>query len=164
MLEKERCYQIRGGEIPMPSTDARGMVMPPSKASAIVTLGALPAIDLSFLPDDQRDILLADYAKGVLDVAKRAHELHVDVGVLKSTLDNLANTTREVSESGNAVTISHTQTTKIGRTEIKMGNTDEARSGKLTRSQTGERDWTPYYIFAEIIAAVLIVFVVMSRH
>jgi hypothetical protein len=148
----------------MSNSDGRGIMVPPSKTPSVVTLGALPTIDLSFLPEAQRDALMVDYAKGVLDVAKRAHELHVDVGVLKSTLDNLANTTREVSESGNAVTVSHVQTTKIGRTEIKMGNTDEAKSGKLTRSQTGERDWIPFYIFGGIIAVVLIVFLVMSRH
>jgi len=107
---------------------------------------------------------MADYAKGVLDVAKKAHELHVEVGVLKSTLENLSNTTRDVSETGNAVTVSHTQTSKIGRTEIKMGNTEEARSGKLTRSQTGDRDWTPWYIFGGIVAVVLIVFLIMGKH
>jgi hypothetical protein len=84
--------------------------------------------------------------------------------VLKTTLETLANTTKEVSESGNSVTVSHTQTTKIGRTEIKMGNTDEARSGKLSKTQTGERDWTPYYVIAGIVAVVLIAFLFAGRH
>jgi hypothetical protein len=107
---------------------------------------------------------MRDYAAGVIDIAKEAHRLHVDVSVLKATLDNLASTTKDVSESGNAVTVSHTQTTKIGRTEIKMGNTDEARSGKLSKTQTGERDWNPYYIFAGIGAIVLIAFLFVGRH
>jgi hypothetical protein len=131
----------------------------------VVTLGPVPTIDLSFLPEEQRNALMADYARGVLDVAKRAHELHVDVNVLKATLTNLSETTREVSESGNSVTVSHTTSTKAGRTEIKMGNTEEAKSGRMTRSQTGERDWTPYYIFAGIVAIVLIAFLfVGGRH
>jgi len=83
---------------------------------------------------------------------------------VKSTLDILTNTTKEVSESGNSVTVSHTQTTKIGRTEIKMGNTEEAKSGKLSKTQTGEKDWNPYYIFAGIAALVLIAFLFAGRH
>jgi uncharacterized protein YoxC len=111
---------------------------------------------LSFLPEDQREVLMQEYARGVINIAQRAHELQVDVNVLKGTLENLAATTKDVSESGNAITVSHTQTTKVGRTEIKMGNTEDAKSGKLSRSQTGERDWTPFYIFAGIAAVVLI--------
>jgi high-affinity Fe2+/Pb2+ permease len=100
----------------------------------------------------------------LIATGSKAQELHVDVGALRVTLDQLASTTREVSEAGNAVTIAHTQTTKVGRTEIKMGNTEEARSGKLSKSQTGERDWTPYYIFAAIAAVVLIAFLFAGRH
>jgi hypothetical protein len=146
------------------SDNGRGLVPQSTRSPSVVTLGSLSTIDLSFLPENLKNELMADYARGVLDVARKAHELHVDVGVLKATLDNLSNTTREVSESGNAVTVSHTQTTKVGRTEIKMGNTDEAKSGKLTRSQTGERDWTPYYVFAGIVAVVLIAFLFVGRH
>src|SRR5262245_47345719 len=121
----------------MSNSDGQGrnIVPQPGRTPSVVTLGPIPTIDLSFLPEAERSALMTDYARGVIDVAKKAHELHVDVGVLKSTLDQLANTTKEVSESGNAVTVTHTQTTKIGRTEIKMGNTEEARSGKLTSSQ-----------------------------
>jgi hypothetical protein len=38
-----------------------------------------------------------------------------------------------------------------------MGNTDNARAGKLSKSQAGEKDWTPAYVIAVIIAVVLIV-------
>jgi hypothetical protein len=105
----------------------------------------MSAIDLSFLPEAERNALLKDYARKVLDVGAKAHELHVDVSVLKATLDQLASTTRDMSDSGNAVTISHTRTTNIGRTEVKMGNTDEARRGKLSASQTGESGWTSIF-------------------
>jgi hypothetical protein len=152
------------GRLDMSNGDGRNLSVQTPRAPSVVTLGPIPTIDISFLPEEQRNALMADYARGTIDIAKRAHELHVDVGVLKSTLDTLANTTREVSESGNAVTVSHTQTTKIGRTEIKMGNTDEARSGKLSKTQTGERDWNPYYIFAGIAALVLIAFLFAGRH
>lgn len=140
------------------SDQGRNVVPQPGRPPSTITLGPLPMLDLSFLPEAERNALLSGYAQGVIDVAKKAHELHVDVGVLKATLDQLAHTTQQVSEGGNAVTVTHTQTTKIGRTEIKMGNTEEAKSGRLTSSQTGERNWTPYYIFAGIVAVVLIAF------
>jgi len=103
---------------------------------------------------------MQDYVNGMIDIAKRAHELQVDVDTLRNTIDHLASTTKKVSESGNAVTISHTQTRKIGQTEIKLGNTEEAKTGKLSRSQTGQVDWARYYIFAGIAAVVLIAFLI----
>ncbi|MDB5602143.1 MAG: hypothetical protein JWN71_4187 [Xanthobacteraceae bacterium] len=147
----------------MSDNNSRNQPVPMGRPSppTTITIGGTPTIDLSFLPDHQREALMNDYARGVVNVAQRAHELQVDVNVLRSTLDNLAATTKDVSESGNAITVSHTQTTKIGRTEIKMGNTDEAKSGKLSRTQAGERDWTPFYIFAGIAAVVLIAAIMM---
>lgn len=129
----------------------------PAKAPPTsVQLGPSSSLDLSWLPEDKRAELLADHAKGMLDLNKRAQELHVDVGALKATLATMSETTQQVSDDDNAITISHTQTTSVGRTEIMMGNTDKARSGKLSRSQTGERDWTPAYIIGGLIALVLI--------
>jgi hypothetical protein len=148
----------------MSNNDGRDITPRSGNSQNIVPLGPATAIDLSFLPEAQRVALLHDHARKMLDLGAKAQELNVDVNVLKLTLDQLAATTREVSEAGNAVTIAHTQTTKVGRTEIKMGNTEEARSGKLSKSQTGERDWNPYYIFAAIAAVVLIAFLFAGRH
>jgi hypothetical protein len=133
-----------------------------SSVPTAINLGPSTSIDLSWLPEDERKALLIDYTKGMIDISKKAQELHVDAVILKKTLDDLSDTTREVSESRNAVTITHSQTTKVGRTEVMMGNTEQAQSGKLSKSQTGEKDWTPYYIFAGILALILIA-ALMSR-
>lgn len=121
-----------------------------------INLGPSTSMDLSWLPENERKALLIDYTKGIMDISKKAQELHVDAAVLKKTLDDFSDTTREVSNSENAVTITHSQTTKVGRTEVIMGNTEEAQSGKLSKSQTGEKDWTPYYIFGGILALIII--------
>jgi len=121
-----------------------------------INLGPSTSMDLSWLPENERKALLIDYTKGMMDISQKAQELHVDAAVLKRTLDDLSDTTREVSDRGNAVTITHSQTTKVGRTEIMMGNTEQAQSGKLSKSQTGEKDWTPYYIFGGILALIII--------
>ena len=123
---------------------------------AVINLGPSTSIDLSWLPENERKALLLDYAKGMIDISKKAQELHIDIGVLKKTLDDLADITIEVSESGNSVTITHIQTTKNSRTEVVIGNTPQAKSGKSPKSQTGVKDWTPYYIFAGILALIII--------
>src|SRR4051794_18295707 len=122
----------------MSDNDNRGQIVPSNRGRPnVITVGGAPSVDLSFLPEHELQALLRGYASGMVDIAKKAHELNVDVNVLRDTLNNLAETTRTVSEAGNAITVTHTQTSKVGRTEIKMGNTDEAKSGKLSRSQTG---------------------------
>lgn len=147
----------------MANGDGRDIVPRSGTSATTVPLGPAATIDLGFLPEAQRNALLADHARKMLDIAVTAQKLNVDVSALRATLDQLATTTKEVSESGNAVTVAHTQSTPLGRTEIKMGNTEEARSGKLSKSQTGERDWTPFYIFAAIAAVVLIALVFAHR-
>ncbi len=122
-----------------------------------INLSPRATMDISWLPEEQREELLVDYMKGMLDVSQKAQELKIDADALKRTLDDMSNITRDASESGSAVTITHTQTSTVGRTEVIMGNTGRAKSGKLSKSQTGETDWTPYYIFAGILALVVIV-------
>lgn len=136
----------------------------PSGPPTSIALATGQTVDLSFIPETQRNALMAEYMRGTIDIARKANELHVDVVTLRNTLGALAETTRQVSQDGNAVTVTHTQTTAVGRTEIIMGNTDEASKGKLTRTQTGtDTNWTPYYIFAAIAAVVLIVIAVVAH-
>ena len=43
-----------------------------------------------------------------------------------------------------------------------MGNSEQAMKGRLTKSQTGERDWLPYLIGFAIVGAT-VVGVVIAR-
>jgi hypothetical protein len=86
-----------------------------------IALATGQTVDLSFIPEGQRNALLAEYVRGTLDIAKKANELHVDVITLRNTLGTLVDTTRQVAQDGNSVTVTHTQTTAVGRTEIIMG-------------------------------------------
>lgn len=122
-----------------------------------INLSPTASMDISFLSEEERKAMLMEHTKGMLDISQKAQELHVDSASLKKTLEDLSESTREVAESDNAVTITHTQTTSIGRTEVIMGNTEQAQSGKLSKSQSGEKDWTPYYIFGGLIALIIIV-------
>ena len=133
------------------------------ESKAIVNLTATnDALDLTLLPEKQRQELMYAYAQGRLDVAKRAADLAVDVKTLSLALDAMSQSTTDVAAAGNSVTMTHTQTSTAGRTEILMGNSEKAQAGKLSKSQTGERDWTPYYIFGSIIAAALVLIAFVS--
>jgi hypothetical protein len=121
-----------------------------------LALGTATTSDLSRLPEDEQTALLIDHYRGILEISRKATELHEGTAALRSTFRTLAEGTKMVADSGSAVTVSHTQTTSIGRTEIMTGNTEKAWSGRFSKSQTGERDWTPIYIIGGLIAVVLI--------
>ena len=137
--------------------DSKLPVVRPSSVPASVSLSPTVALDLSWLPEDKRVALLEEHARGMLDISRKAQEMHVDVAALTAALGTVSNTTLQAAKDGNSVTASHTQTTSVSRTEVIMGNTDAARVGKLTKSQTGETNWTPIYIIIGIIALVIIV-------
>lgn len=132
-----------GGSAPVPQSENT------------IQLGAVNQLDLSGLTVAQQQQLKEDYARGMLDVHKKAEELKVDVAALEAGLGTMAHQTAEISKSGDSVTLTHSQSNTLGRTEVVMGNTEKAAAGKLSRSQTGEPDRTMLYI--GLAALVIIV-------
>ena len=121
-------------------------------------------IDLGSLSQDQQNQLVMEYMRGTLDINKRAAQMHVDVNAFKNMLDVMATKTRELAEQdGTSVTMQHTQETSVGRTEVIMGNTAQAASGKLTRTMAGERNMTWLYFVGGAIV-VLILVAMFLRH
>ena len=135
----------------------KALTPPAGGASSIIPVGNVAQIDLGALPEHQRQELFRQHAAGILDIGRKAQELSVDVGALRATLDVASQTARDASQAGNSITITHVVESKAGRTEVIMGNTDAAHSGKLSSRQAGGRDWTPYYIFAGLVALVVII-------
>ncbi len=121
------------------------------------------SLDLSWMPEEQRNALVADYAKSILDTSRKANELGLEVSTLRSALGGIAENAKQMSQDGLSVTATHTHNSQFGRTEVIVGNTETAGKGKLSKSQTGERDWTPYYVFAGLVALVLIA-IVLAGH
>ncbi len=126
-----------------------------------INLSPVSNMDISHLNEEERKALLTEYQKGMLDISTKAQELHVDSAALKKSLDDFSNTAKEVSADGNSVQITHTQTTKLGRTEIIMGNTKQAETGKFSNSQTGEKSLLPIYVIGAII--IIIVAIVAGK-
>jgi hypothetical protein len=124
----------------------------------MIPLGATHQLDLSWMPEEQRRALLTDYAKGALDIGRKANELGMEVSTLRQTLGTLAENTQQVAREGNFVTSTTVHNSSFGRTEVIMGNTETAGKGRLSKSQTGEFNWTPIYVIGGIAALVLIAF------
>jgi len=137
------------------SDESRDLAVPVQEsAPTSISIGDSEVLDLSGMPQSERDELLRAYRKGVLDISQKAVEMRVDVEALRATLDSFANTTRATSEAGGSVTISHSQTTSDGKTEVVMGNTEKARSGKLDRPQSTDRTLLIVIAFVAIGALI----------
>ena len=140
--------------------DDEAAIVPATPQIVPALLNDSVELDLSALPEEQRVTLQVEYARGMIDLDRRAKEIGVDVLALDRTLKSMAETTQSVSASNDAVTITNTQDNSIGRTEIIMGNTEHAMKGKLSKSQTGERDLQPYLIGLGIAAAAIVAIVI----
>ena len=59
--------------------------------------------------------------------------------------------------------MTHVHTSTFGRTEVIMGNTETAAKGKLSKSQTGEFNWTPVYLIGGVIAIIVLISIVIHH-
>lgn len=132
---------------------------PASLESGDIILGDSNVLKTSGLTEEQIQDLRMQHAKGMIDLHRKAQELQVDIHALDSALSEMSKHTAEVSKAGDSVTMTHSQTNTMGRTEVIMGNTEKAAEGKLTKTQTGEDDNTLKYV---IIAAIVIIVVAMA--
>jgi hypothetical protein len=115
-------------------------------------------IDLGTLTQDQQNALIMEYMRGTLDVQQKAAQMHVDVNAFENMLNVMAQKTKDIAaQEGTSVTMSHTQESSVGRTEIIMGNTQQAASGKISRTMAGERNFTWLYVTLGVVAALVLV-------
>ncbi|MBL8823085.1 MAG: hypothetical protein JNJ77_10895 [Planctomycetia bacterium] len=124
-------------------------------SGAVIQLGANLQLDLTGLTVEQQQQLKIKHAEAMIGVNKKAQELVTDAGALNHALGTMAHHTGEVASSGQDVTITHTQDSSLGRTEIIMGTSDAAKKGKLTLSQTKQRGSGCSLMIAAIIAGGL---------
>lgn len=121
-------------------------------------------LNISHLSDEQKAQLALDYQKGLINLETRARSLEIDVSTLGETLNRLAATTEQiVNQEGTHINITHTQDSSAGRTEIIMGNTEQARRGRLSRSSTGDFDVQPIIVIGGIVVAAIVVVAVIAN-
>ena len=116
-------------------------------------------IDLTGLTEEQIQELKMKHVDDIITLQKKSIEADIDTRVLGNKLGTMGKNTAEVSQSGSSVTITNVSEDSLGRTETIMGDSDAAKKGKLSRSQTGAKDNTLYWIglgaFVLIIIAII---------
>ena len=151
-------------DFPCESLESVSSDNPIKQPSVIIHLTSNSTLDLSSISDtNMQDAIIEHHATSVLEMNKKGSEMSVDSNALRKTLEDMAETTNRVSKEGNAITISHTQDTSVGRTEIMMGNTHKAQQGKLSLSQVGLKDWRPLYVVCGVIIAMVTLIMLMGN-
>lgn len=108
--------------------------------SNVLNLSDLSKIDLTGLSEDQINALRVKQAECMLDLQKKREEIKIDVCALNASLTSFNDQTEKATRDGHSATIQHSQDTSLGRTEVIVGNTDKAASGKLSLSAAGQSD------------------------
>lgn len=106
---------------------------------------------MSTLSEAQRNTLAESYLRGQLDLERKSQEMARDVHMFGETIRQMAATTQAAAESGAAATVQHSHQWSIGKTEAIIGNTEQARSGRLTRTMG---DHVPGWMY--VLGAIVI--------
>lgn len=124
-----------------------------------IQLGQQDTLDITGLASREQDALEVEAHRRAIDRDDRAQRLKQDLTVTAAQINTFTQAVRDTAAENSAVTITNTKDDSLGRTEMIFGNTDAARSGKLSRSQQGLGDNAKVWILLAIIAAVVIVLV-----
>ena len=128
-----------------------------------IDLGQGQVLDGSGLTESQIQELKAEFIRGRIDIQKKAGELRVDVEALDALLSSFNDQTARATDASTHTTITHTQTTAVGRTEVVVGNTDRAAKAKLSSSAKGETDIKLPVIIILAVTAIVIAIVLGVR-
>lgn len=139
--------------------------MPTLPSEDIIELGKTgEVLDLRGLTEEQKQEIKKNYADAMIEVARKAAEVGIDTRALDVKLRTMVEHTKEVAAQPDAsITITATQDDSIGRTEAIVGISDAAKSGKLTRSQTGQRDLTLVWIGLGAFVIIVIAIIALMR-
>ena len=121
----------------------------------IVNLTESKSVDLSHLDEESKKEIHQLIAKQKVELAKNGMEQSIDVDSLRARLNTFGNQVYDVIEKGGSITITNAKDDSIGRTEVIMGNTDEAAKGKLSRSAKGLPDNSKWLIIGGVAVAII---------
>lgn len=131
-----------------------------------IQLGESKELDISGLDKGQIQDLKIKQGEMALDRDDRRENIKTDLSATGAKLNVFGQAIRDSAEEEGSVTITNAHDDALGRTEIIMGNTEAARKGKLTRTQTGSDDFGVKFwlIFACIAAVVIIIVAALSNN
>lgn len=142
------------------SSSKENLPVSASKAEHALTVGNLQ-LDLSHLPEADRIQLQKKAIEGQLDLHRKMIELGIENQAIDKRIGDMTDKVATAAKDGTSATITGAYEDSLGRTEVIMGNTETAAKGKLTRSQTGEKDMTLWYV--AIAAAVIVVIALIMK-
>jgi hypothetical protein len=116
-------------------------------------------LDLSSLPEEEKRELIKKHGEAKIETAQRQTEIGQDANALHARLQTMGSHAQEMAEAGQSTTITNTHEDRMGRTEIIVGSSEQAKRGRLSRAQRGHDLLTPtnVLILVGIIAVVVIV-------
>ncbi|CCG42926.1 hypothetical protein [Magnetospirillum molischianum] len=107
---------------------------PALPAEKTINLAQSDVLDLTGLDETQISEIKQQQAEGIVAVQIKAAEKKLDVTALDAALTSFTEQTARAVEAGTHATIQHSQTSSIGKTEVVIGNTERAASGKVSSS------------------------------
>lgn len=125
-----------------------------------VNMGEKNILDLSSLAPDQKKQIAQKAQEAKIALKVKAEEAAIDVQVLDTTLTNLNTAARDATRDGTSITVTHTETSSTGRTEVVVGNTEKAAAGKISRSAKGFDDNSTKLAFVIAAGAVLVALII----
>lgn len=128
----------------------------------VLSLGNASGLDVSNLDDRQISALQEEHARNLVELERKANEAKVALGRTKGKLDTFSGAVRQAAQDGTSATITNVQEDELGRTEIIVGNTDTAKSGKVSLLQRGSNLPT-LALLAVAVIALAAVFVLGGR-
>ncbi|MEH6521555.1 hypothetical protein [Sulfitobacter sp.] len=114
-------------------------------------------IDISGLSEEAQQELTMYAARKQIDLQSAMQKLSIDLQGTSSAVNNMADVTRRMTESGDANTTRITLENSAGKTEVIMGNTDEAKRGNVDKKND-----TWMYIVGGIVVLMIVASVLSS--
>lgn len=136
---------------------------PTIKKEDSIQLGPQTSLDLTGLTEEQKREVKMSHAEGMVGVSVKAADMATETQALGAKLSTMSDETKKIAEGGGSVTISNVSEGSIGRTEIMMGTSEAAKKGRLSKTITGERDYTLVYVGLVIVVVVIIAFMFLGR-
>lgn len=130
----------------------------------VLNVGLVNNLSLEDLNADEKAAIRKEQAHAMIAAQEKMANVAVGVKALDASLSSLASNVSNMTADGISATVTNTREDALGRTEVIIGNTDTARSGKLSRTQRGLKDNTAVWMVFVLAALAIVGFVVIKLY
>jgi len=112
-------------------------------------------LDLGMLPVEEQAAIVRRNAEEQIRLQTQKARMQQDLQALHFKLNTIVDAAARATEAGVATTVTNTTDDSTGHTEVIAGNSDNARAGKLSMTQSGR--WQSMSSRVTVIVVVAIV-------